>query len=499
MKDPKGQRGLNELFFFAKEICGFRDLSETTHEPICKRISTALVHNRRKAGVVIPRDHFKSSLGLATVLWLFTRAVVLYKNRDWRTLIDTNVLGLSSKHLRWIASQLRGNEEYIRLYGNFCDEDDEGVRVNQREIYISGRNLQVKREPNFMASGIRAEATGNHFDLQWYDDIVSEKNFDTIAKRQIAWEHYEASQFLKEPEALELFTATRWHDADVTGRILKREKELPEEMQSWDWYIKPIWEEEVPLFPERFPAERIRTMQATMSAFMFASQCMNDPVQKEFSIPFDSMTLYLPRIEFPKRLRLKTVTLDPNFRDEQSVGGDNACLIVGAFCQWMKWWGLEVRLGKWTATELIDNLFEINSVYRPHVFKIERKFTSFLAYSIKLRERELGITLPILWIDRDRRPKEVRYTNLEPMFKGGRVRFAAEISERVKHEMEDELTRCGFSAHDDFLDALSDQFAEVNPVFGESDIEEVIIERQEAARAIPKYSMVGNPMDGLEN
>jgi len=497
MGDPKGQRGLNELFFFAKEICGFKDLSEDTHGPICRTISSALVHDSKRAGIVIPRDCFKSSIGLSATLWMFTREAILRQNRDWRTLIDTATLSLSSKHLRWIASQLRGNSEYRRLYGDFTDADH-GAIMNQREIYVSHRGSTFKREPNFIASAIKAEVTGMHFDLHWYDDLIGERNFHTPTLRQNAWEHYEASLSLKEPDGKELYTATRWHDADVTGRLLKREAEA--EIKEWVWIVKSILNEDgTAFFQERYPLEKIAQLRANRSVFLFASQYLNDPVQKEFAITFEADKMYVPRSTFP-RLRLTTVTVDPNFRDESASAGDSACIIVGGFCQWMKWWGKSVEIGTWRASEFIDRLFAAYFEWSPQIMKIERKFTSFLEYSIKLKQKELGVVLPLVWIERDNRSKDVRYANLEPLFRGGRVHFANEIEEKVKKEMEDELARCGFSAHDDFLDALSDQFAQVNPVFGDSNQEPDAVIPRARPSDLQRYGrMYGDPNEGLEN
>jgi len=460
--DPVGQSGLSSLFYFAKNICGFTDLSEGTHEPICKVIQAALLRDKKRAGIIIPRDCFKTSIGLAAILWIFTRQAVLYGNRDWRTLVDTGILELSKKHIHWIGSQLKGNTLYRSLYGNFLDVN-KGARFSSREIYVSGRTKH--KEPNFVASSVKSEVTGLHFDLQWYDDIIGERNHHTPHLRSKAWEHYQASQALLDPQGMVLYTATRWHDGDVTGRLLKRDAD--EIDKQWTFYIRSIINPDgSAFFPERYPLDKCESMRRNTSVFLWQSQYMNDPVLKDFAIPFKTDTMYKYRSEFPERLRSKTVTVDPAFKDDAYAAGDYAAMIVGGFDQYMNWWGIDVQLGTWNASQFIDKLFELNLRWQPNIFKIERKFTSFLDYAIRLRSRQNGIILPIQWIDRDLRSKENRFQCLEPMFRNHHIYFAQEIDERTKVEMEDELTRCGFSAHDDFLDALADQFAMVNPVMG---------------------------------
>jgi hypothetical protein len=180
-------------------------------------------------------------------------------------------------------------------------------------------------------------------------------------------------------------------------------------------------------------------------------------------------------------------------------------MLVGGFDQFMQWWGLDYQMGFWTASQFIEKLFEIHAIWRPHVFKIERKFTSFLQYAIRLKERELGIVLPILWIDRDMRSKETRYVSLEPMFRAGRIRLAYEIEEKTKREIEDELTRCGSSAHDEFLDCLSDQFEQLNPVIGNEGMAATFNEETPELVAVTmpvskmRYSMYGSPDAGLDD
>lgn len=464
------KKGLEDLFYFAKEICGFKDMSVETHGPICARISARVLDGKR-IGIVIPRDHFKSSLGLAMCVWMFTRKAVLENDLGYRIMVDSATLDQSTKHIMWIGRLLR-SERYKELYGNFVDRR-KGASVAKRQIFASGRD-NTHKDPNFAANGIGAEATGGHFELVWHDDLVGEKNWHTPSLRQKAYEHFEATESFLEPTGTKFITATRWHDGDVTGHLIKKEEEAPDHEKDWEFYVRAAIEDGKALFPERWPLERLAMLKGRITAFKWASQYMNDPVIKEFAIPVEATDLYRPIDIFPKRLRLKTVTVDPNFRDEQQSSGDFGCFVVGGFDPFMHWWGLDVRLGFWTASQFIDQMFDIYKVWKPDIIKIERKFTSFLMYAINDRQAQLGVRLPISLIDRDMRSKETRYACLEPLFRSKKIKFSKDIQEKTKREMEDELTRCGSSAHDDFLDALSDQFEQVNPVIGEGQSSETV-------------------------
>lgn len=469
---PSGRdAGLQDLFYFAKEICGFKDLSEGTHRPITEEIQERLIGKKQNCAIIIPRDHFKSSIGEATCLWMFTRKALLEEDFEYRTMVDTSTLDLSTKHLSWLRSQFQGNQVYRDLYGDFYGR---GWNFNEKEIYVKQRTKhRFHKEPNFRASGIRAESIGLHFDFHWYDDIVSERNYGTKGMRQKAIDHYGASLQLLDPDGVILYTATRWHDGDLTGWLLKREREN-EELAATDpqavgrrmtFYIRQaINDKGEALFPERWPLQKLKIKKSSISNYSWQSQWMNDPVLPEYSIPFDHATLYRPRRSFPERLRLKVATVDPAFKEEDRASGDYSVIIVGGFDRFNHWWGIDVRIGFWTATQFIDQLFDVYFAWRPDIFKIERKHTSWMDLALRRACVETGVNLPYTWIERDTRSKEVRFQNLEPMFVKKQVTFADEIPNNVKSELEEELERVGVSAHDDILDALSDQFGARSPI-----------------------------------
>lgn len=469
-------RALGNLFLFARDVCGFRDVSPSLHGEICERITETLVQRQGNLAVVIPRDMFKSSIGQATILYLFTREAILDGNYQFRVLVDTATLVLSMKHIAWVGRTMRANAEYRRLFGDFYGK---GVGFGQREIYVKQRSKGGNaKEPNFMASALRAEVTGLHFDFHWYDDIVAERNWHTKDLRQKGVEHFHNSLNLLEPHGSILYTATPWHDGDNLGVLRRQEKErerngLP---KFFDFYFRAALEtpERVPddergesIFPERQPTDFLHNKKSKTPKFMWRAQQMCDPTVPDYAIPFDRESMYVSRDRFPRRLRIKVVTVDPNFRDADQVSGDNACIVVGGFDAKMNFWVEDVRLGTWSASDFIDQLFDVYRTWHPHVFRIERKFTSFLEYAIRERGATHGVHLPLIWINRDWRSKETRYASLETVFASKRIKFASELSASVKAEIEEELERVGSSAHDDFLDALTDQFTGMYPTIAE--------------------------------
>ncbi len=463
-------KGLNDLLFFAKEICGFKQMSEVLHRELADLMEKAILEGENQA-VIIPRDMFKTSLGLAAVLWAFTRKAVINGDREFRVLIDSSTLSLSQKSLRWIARTMESNKEYRACYGDFF----KGGKFSSREIYVAGRETGVVKEPNFMASSVRSEIVGLHFDLYWPDDLVTERTYHTPHLRNAVTQHFFSNLNLLEPGASILYTATTWHDGDLTGYIRRMEREAvaKSEKPFCKVYVRSALEDDNrspddihghSIFPERWSTEDLLKKKAALPRPNWRAQHMNDPSLPEYAIQFRKDQMYVPRAQFPDRLRLKVMTVDPNFREENQTGNDYGCIVVGGFDSKANWWGIDVRMDRWNSDQFLDQLFECSRLWHPHLVRIEQKFTSHLMTAIRHREQLTGVHLNIQPMKRDWRSKEMRYVGMSPIFSAGRIHCASEPEPRVKTEMEDELERVGSSAHDDFLDAMMDQLTDLYPI-----------------------------------
>jgi hypothetical protein len=398
-------------------------------------------------------------------LWLFTRHACLENDLEFRVLIDTSTLTLSKKDIRFLETQFSSNKLYRTLYGDFYGVGD---GFTERQIYVKGRARSgVVIEPNFMASGIKAEVTGLHFDLIWPDDLSSEQTAYSKHMREKVIDHYENLLSLLSEGGTVFYTATPWHDGDLTGFIRRNDAARLEsgDKPIYSVIFRPCYNDDgSALFPSRWPVEALEKKKASLRAWKWSSQYLLNPVRPEDSIPFDKTEMYIPRDRFPEKLRLRTMTIDPNFRHDDQESGDNGAFIVGGFDRYMKWWGIDVKLAPYTAEQFLNTFFEMVDTWKPQLVKIEEKFASFINFTLRERAmREKRILPRIYLIRRDNEGKLQRYSNLHPLFASRSIHFADELTPDVKAEIEDELERVGTSRFDDFLDALSDQFRDVNP------------------------------------
>ncbi len=104
----------------------------------------------------------------------------------------------------------------------------------------------------YFAAGVGGSITGRRADLAVIDDPVkSREDADSERSRQKAWDWYTNDLLTRlKPGARQILVMTRWHEDDLGGRILERERDR--------WHVIEIAMEAMPNDPlGRKPAERL--------------------------------------------------------------------------------------------------------------------------------------------------------------------------------------------------------------------------------------------------
>lgn len=203
-----GEIGKKSLYFLAKYILGYKDITKRTHGEI---IATLEAKDQRKL-IVVPRGCFKSTLGV--VCYSIYR---LINDPDIRILIDSELFTNSSTFLREIKAHLT-SDLFVAIYGEM-----KGTAMwNDSEIVVSMRKVQ-KKEASITCSGIGAGKTGQHYDLIIGDDYNSPLNSNTLENRQKIINHYKLNQSILEPQGEYVIIGTRYAEDDLIGWILQNE------------------------------------------------------------------------------------------------------------------------------------------------------------------------------------------------------------------------------------------------------------------------------------
>lgn len=151
--------------------------------------------------------------------------------------------------------------EFSRVFGFSVAEDS-----------ASAGRWDTQRGGEYFAAGVGGSITGRRADLAVIDDPVkSREDADSERSRQKAWEWYTNDLLTRlKPGARQIVVMTRWHEDDLGGRILERERnrwhliELPMEAMPNDPLGRAVGER---LWPEWFTDEMVAVAKLDMRAW----------------------------------------------------------------------------------------------------------------------------------------------------------------------------------------------------------------------------------------
>lgn len=212
-KEQVKKKGKESLYFLAKYILGFKDISKATHGEIIQVLQSP---SQRKL-VCVPRGSLKSSIScVAFPIYL------LLNNPNLRILIDSELHTNSATFLREIKAHMK-SKYFLDLFGNL-----EGEVWTQSELIINKRTKRIK-EASVSAGGIGTTKVGQHFDVIICDDLNSPNNSNSIDNANKVIDHYKYNISILEPDGTYVVIGTRYASNDVIGHILSTEEHDYEE------------------------------------------------------------------------------------------------------------------------------------------------------------------------------------------------------------------------------------------------------------------------------
>lgn len=214
--------------------------------------------------VTMPPRHSKS-LNVSEHL----PAWFLGRNPDKRVIGASNMQQLANKFSR-------------RARNKFTDR-----RWPFPDVHVAGDKGAVERWDiegrlgGYVAVGSGATPTGEGADLMIIDDpIRNQADAESETVRESLWEWYQGTMYTRlEPGGSIILTATRWHEDDLTGRLLDAQSKGGE---TWRHLHMPaISDDGQPLWPERWPLEALERIKTAVGGRVFEAQYQGRPVAGE--------------------------------------------------------------------------------------------------------------------------------------------------------------------------------------------------------------------------
>lgn len=151
------------------------------------------------------------------------------------------------------------------------------VRIADDKAGVERWDLHGRRG-GYVCVGVGGTPTGEGADLMVIDDpIRNQQDADSETIRDSLWEWYQGTMYTRlEPGASLILTATRWHDDDLTGRLLDAQEQGGDQWRHL--HLPAIDDDGNPLWPERWPIAALERRRKAVGSKVFEAQFQGRPV-----------------------------------------------------------------------------------------------------------------------------------------------------------------------------------------------------------------------------
>lgn len=325
------------------------------------------------------------------------------------------------------------------------------VRVAEDKGGVTAWDIQ-RRRGGYLSVGVGGSPTGHGADLILIDDpIRSAADADSETVRESVWEWYQGTLRTRlQPGGAIILTATRWHESDLTGRLLAEAEQGGEQ---WTHVHMPAVDDAgAALWPEYWPVEALAKIRQSVGSRVWQAQYMGHPTPAEGGI--------LKRHWFgtyaqPERYLALIQSWDTAFKDGRT-SDYSACVTLGVGLNYVD--VLDVYRARIEFPDLERALEEQHLIATsrfpgvPITVLVEDKGSG--QSLIQVARRRGNRNLNVIAVSASRPDEKVqRVHDISPSVEAGRVRLPA-----YAHWLDafvDEIVSFPLGSHDDQVDAFS--------------------------------------------
>lgn len=440
----KVERYKRSLVDLSREVLDYGDVGAVHREleEIVKRNN-----GKQFKLALIPRGHLKTSF--ITIGYAIQR---LLNDPNERILLTSATWDNARLFLKEIKGKIE-SEKFVKLFGEWKSD-----HWNQDDITIKART-NIYKEPSISTAGVEKSITGQHYNTIFMDDVVNRENVTTPEQVKKVISFFGSLLPILEPGGNIYVIGTRWDEFDLYGHIIKTLSTV------FDVTVRRVIEDEKYIFPEKFNDNVINTLQLTMTARDFSAQYYNEPIASEetvFKPEWNRKWSYLKfeiekcgAVPLPRDLNIYT-TID--LARSETHDSDETAIVT---CGWDKdnnCYILDVYHDRVNSQAKLDAIFAKYATFKP--IKIGIETDAAQAYFLDILRWEMinrKINIPIEDVKSGGKNKEDRISNLEPLFRMGKIFLPAGSKDVALEEQLSRFTMHGTKGRDDILDALGMQ------------------------------------------
>jgi predicted phage terminase large subunit-like protein len=356
-------------------------------------------------------------------------------------------LGFSRKVREIIRSP-----EYAQLF-----PDTELARDSQR-----ADQWNTTAAGGYAAAGVGGPITGKGSHILIIDDPVKNREeADSESIRQSIWDWYTSTAYTRlAPGGGVLVVQTRWHDDDLSGRLLMQMAKG--EGDDWEVVEYPaiaIEDERYrrkgeALHPARYPLDALQRIKRAIGDRDWSALYQQKPVADDGD--------FFTRDMFPRYRMAEQPAYDDmsyytawDLAIGQSEQNDETFGITVGVDRNKRIWVVDVRHGRWDSEGIVNQILDTYAVWRSDITGIERGHIEMAIgpYLEQEIQRKGLKTMYIQQLKPGRRDKQSRARSIQALMKRNEVMFRSGCE--ATQYLIDQMLRFPSGVHDDGVDAIA--------------------------------------------
>lgn len=261
-----------DLAFFMSQLLDVdgRPLQVAAHH----RRWCQLIADNPRLVLLAPRDHSKTTVGLAFVLWQFFRHATGHPAGTPTGRYLAVLFSATYEQARVLMTKFR---DLLAANAWLFPESAHPAAGLARPVAASETQIRLASGAELLIAAYGTSRRGLHPDLVLLDDVLNDQNSGNEEQRTKTWRYFTHTILPMHPKRI-LVVGTALHAADLLHRLAPRSGTLGGPVHDFDWrrYRAIIDDKETALWPDRHPypaLARLRDEEPTM----FSREYMNDP------------------------------------------------------------------------------------------------------------------------------------------------------------------------------------------------------------------------------
>ena len=431
----------DNFLYFVKEVWPefiFRKTKDPSrwghHQIIANEFTTISNDSKGRLIVNMPPRHTKSEFAS-----VYFPAWMMGRNPKMKLMQVSHNTELATRFGSKVRNLL-ASPEYSQIFGD----------VKLREDAKAKGKWETNHGGEYFAAGVGGAITGRGADLLIIDDPHTEQDSLSEGAMERAYDWYTSGPRQRlQPGGSIVLVMTRWAEDDLTGRLLKAQKEP--KADKWKQISFPaIMPSGDPVWPEYWSFDELEKVKASLTIRNWSAQYMQEPTSEEGAIiKRDWWQVWKGGLP-----HLKHVIQSYDTAFSKAETADYSAITT---------WGvfkpmedepeaiilLDAVRGKWDFPELKVVALDQYKYWEPESVVIEQKATG---QPLTQEFRRMGIPV-IDFVPSKGKDKHTRVNACAPIFESGQVFYPE--GERFAYEVIEECAAFPHGANDDYVDSTT--------------------------------------------